>query len=390
MGKRDLVQRVASAFGEGAFLELERALARASPTELLRLERDLRSASTFRQGSLWAYAQMTHATLGYHLVGPYGPSLAAVLSFHRDGRVRESAIVHLAHSARVDHVTLAAFVLRLNDFVDPVRHRALAALERLEPREHVEAYARTLPLIDASETWLRAGQTSFAREVRAKLRADGARQALWRATADADVAVRLSTFKLLFELGPAREVLDRALDDRDASLRRWAARLVLSARVDASDRVHLLPRLERDANPRIRLRGVRARAREGDDPAALQAASLDVDATIRYVARAALLRMGVGGSRERYLAAIQAPSATDRVRIGALAGLSDVGREEDLPIVLHHLAHGTSRVRAEACRTAALLAPAQLQTIVAPLARDPNRKVAHQARVALAKAVGRA
>jgi hypothetical protein len=155
------------------------------------------------------------------------------------------------------------------------------------------------------------------------------------------------------------QVLAAALADVDPITRRWAAELTRRRAITPPEvQAALLPRMERDRAPAVRLVALRARARAGAvDPVAR--AAFDGNAGVRFFARKYLRALGAAvdaiDQRARALAILADPGASRAALVGALATLSDLGRREDAPAVERFLADRRPTVAGEARRTLGLL-----------------------------------
>ncbi|MFB4313931.1 hypothetical protein [Actinomadura sp. 21ATH] len=355
--------------------EIDLLLRGATATELMRLENDYRSR---------------HLSLRRLLVPPHvhemplnvddlelpadgtRTAVLALASLDRSGHLREAAVRELAR-VRDDDLVLPFLLLRLNDVVDPVRLLAAEGCRRwLEP-EHVALLVRMLPLIDGLNTRRRAGPAARIMHDALASGGDVTRAALWSAARTAEATVRASSLRLLSTAEPV-ETVRYAFTLGDPALRRWAARVAVSRRLPNDQQRALLPLLESDPNPRIRLCGLRARVKHPDAEAHLRRAVLDPDARVRYLARSTLRALGRPPSRQVYTDALENPTGIDAI-IGALAGLSDIGTSRDLERLLPFLTHPTARVRAEACRAVAIIDPSALAARLDELRMDPSAKV---------------
>jgi hypothetical protein len=354
--------------------EVDRLLRGATAIELVRLETAYRA----RRLSMWRVLGLRGPRHHRHevddIVLPDGAARTAVLalaSFDRSGLLREAAVRELARMA--DDFVLPFLLLRLNDVVSSVQAMAAQACRRWLVPEHARVVVQVLPLIEGLDNRRRAGE--FARTVREALAhgGDATRAALWSAARTGDPAVRASNLRILAMVEPV-EVVRYVFTLREPALRRWGARLAVSRTLAGEQQHQLLPLLENDSNARIRFQALRARARFPDSEPYLRRAVLDPDVQVRYLARRTLWERGQPVSRETYRYALEHPTGVGDL-IGALAGLSDVGTVRDLDRVLPLLAHPRTRVRAEACRTVAILDPDAMAARVEQLRRDPSAKV---------------
>lgn len=86
-------------------------------------------------------------------------------SFDPDGFVRDAAVRHLA--ARSDTEAVGCLLVRASDWVEPVRRRALAALNDRIDERHALELARELPTIEALAKRARFAQTALGERIEA-------------------------------------------------------------------------------------------------------------------------------------------------------------------------------------------------------------------------------
>lgn len=341
----------------------------ATPSEVLCLEADYRSRrygiASFGLGALLDGRALSGAGPAEHR-----PALAALLSFDRSGYAREAGVAELAEAPGAFPVPF--LLLRLNDPVTEVRDLAQQALAPRLTAEHVPFLVEALPLLDHLGRRRRAGPLLT---VVADLLDRGGTEALWRGAGSEDPALRACCLRWLARVDPVAAIRT-AFATRDPALWRWAARVATSARLTSAEQDALLPCLEESSSPRIRLRALRARARQPHGEGALRRAMLDRDARVRYHARATLYARGLTDlAPQVYRDALAADPPPEAVAIGALGGLADLGAACDVPRVRAFTTHRTACVRAEAWRTLSVLDPQAVAREAARLAADPSRKV---------------
>jgi hypothetical protein len=147
-----------------------------------------------------------------------------------------------------------------------------------------------------------------------------------------------------------------------------------------------LPRLDAHRDPSFRRRAVLARARSQGAEPYLRRALLDPRAIVRHAARE---KLRDGHSRDFYRAVLGAAGAPRRDVIGALAGLAEVGRAEDAPLVLGWTSVDDPPLQAEAIRCLGLVdAEGHVDLLDARRASTYGR-VRREAERALAAVVGK-
>ncbi|MDQ7909428.1 hypothetical protein RB614_33385 [Phytohabitans sp. ZYX-F-186] len=345
--------------------ELDRLLRAATPDAVAVLEGAYRGRRRTLAPVLGAGA----------LTGDFGRSaeaVAALATFDRSGYLREAGVRWLA--GRAGPFALPYLLLRLNDPVDPVRRRAVAAVRARLTAGSATALVPLLPLVEGLGARRRAGPVARAIGELLVAGDPAGRAALWTGARGGDPAVAAACLRLLATVEPAAAA-EHAVRTGDPPLRLWAAAVATAPSLDPAARHHLLALLESDTNPRIRWRVLRARARRPDGEPYLRRALLDPDARVRYLARAGLRALGHTGSADLYRRTLAGAGGTPATTVGALAGLADMGTREDAGRVVRFLEHPNARVRGEAWRALAALDPEAFAARADRLRADPSGKV---------------
>lgn len=281
-------------------------------------------------------------------------SVAALLSLHRSGYVRELGLGALEEA---NAPTVVPFLLlRADDIVASLRKRAEAALlDRLRP-DLAPVLARSLRLVELLAARTRGGGGPVVRGIRDFLAEQP--HALALASADDDPVVRSAAYALRLRNEAAEPVLRAALADADLRIRRFAARRVVSRATSIEEKRALLPLLSASGSPSVRILALRGwHGVDAEDPH-VEAALLDHNAAVRQDARA-LLRAHrpdrpFGETRQRALAVL-ATATSARELVGALGALADIGLRADAAAVTPFTLDARPRVSAEAKRTVAWL-----------------------------------
>jgi hypothetical protein len=304
--------------------------------------------------------------------GAARPIAVALSSSHRDGRVRERAVVALL--ARPCPELVPFLVLRTAEWAAPVRNRARAGLALLlagGPGGHLLA---ALPMALAVQGRLRGG---FAHgQVLAALLSAPAE--VRPALADSpDPVLRRFLFGVASAQGWLRpdDLVAAAESETDVRIRGRAAEAACREAV-WGNRVTTLRRLAGNRRPGVRALALTGLVRLGHDSEV--AGYLDDAAElVRAVARDAARRAGVDASHH-YRAAVAEPVPVT----GAIAGLAETGSLRDAPLLRPLLAHPSAKVRAHAVRALRRLDGVEPDEIV-PLLRDPSPGVVREATAAL-------
>lgn len=280
-------------------------------------------------------------------------AIAAVLSLHRSGYVRELGLRALVRAG--DPRVIPFLLLRADDIVTSIRVAAESALlPRLRP-ENAATFARSLGLTALLAARVRGGKGTLVQAIHAFLSAPEQRAVLSDAAADRDPVVRREVLALRLRDAGAESVLRAALLDRDTTIRWLAARSIAARTTSPDAKRALLPVLASARSPSMRGLALRAWHPVATDDAPFERALLDPNAGVRHIART-LLRARrpdrpFGETRDRALTVLADPAATALALVGALGALADVGLRSDADAVRALLRDERPRVRAEATRT---------------------------------------
>lgn len=272
----------------------------------------------------------------------------AFASMHPNGRIREAAVKYLAQLD--EGRELPFLLLRTNDWVKPVRELARKfTLDRLHPN-YASAYLSNLPLILRLEGCRRVEHGELIDGVGRLLASDACRAVLEDGLRSEDRDTRLACLRFLNSggNGARRDALIKALSDRDALIRLWAARLLLGT-ATGEEREKICDLLEKDRFMPIRREALQACLVAGGTRATakLRSALFDRHRSIRDLARfhlrdeldaAATYREAIGASNGADLAV-------------AIRGLGECGDKSDAKRLATYLDNPTVGIR-EAAVTA--------------------------------------
>lgn len=286
-----------------------------------------------------------------------------VAGCHRDGRIREAAVVHLA-----DHphpAVLAVLALRTVDWVAEVRQRARAAVDAWlsSPRGSLTQLAELAFALRGRDqgAWLAERVEGVLRDLPL-----GSLEPLLAARdrRTRRAAYRAATVGGLLSLS---RLATAAMKDDDLPIRTLCALGAVQAATDPAQLRGLL--VSRTALVRAQaLQAVTA----GGDLAAARAALPDRHPLVRAIAQAALRCSGADPAESYRLLAAQQPPAP-----GAIAGLGETGGADDADLVRRWLVHPRARGRVEAVRALRRLG-ATRSTELVPLLRDESGAVTRQ------------
>lgn len=313
----------------------------------------------------------------------HGIPVLGLASFHASGYVREAAVRELATSTGGGE--LAFLLIRLNDWVEPVRDAAYEAVRsRLVPA-NAPHFVRNLWLVDRLERCGRADHEALVVRVHGLLTGLAGRPALRAALTTDDRWLRRSCYRLLLDSpgddGP--EIIRMAVRDADAMIRLRAIRTA-GVVLDTKGQRELLEQVGRDPFMPVRREALRLWVRHFPDAAesVLRDALLDSSAAIRETARFDLKARGVGEFREFYLSVL-ADTSTTRLR-PALHGLAETGSEADAARVESFLSHPVPGVRGAAVTALSRLHPEEYIPAFVHALEDDSPGVSKAARLALA------
>jgi HEAT repeat protein len=319
---------------------------------------------------------------------PHGILVLGLASFHASGYVREAAVRELATFPGGGE--LPFLLIRLNDWVEPVRDAAYEAVQaRLVPAcaPHV---VRSLWLVERLERCGRADHEALVGRVHELLTGPAGRPALRAALTTDDRWLRRSCYRLLLdrpgEDGP--EIIRMAVRDEDAMIRLRAIRAA-GVVLDTNGLREILEQVGRDPFMLVRREALGLWLRHFPEAAesVLRDALLDSSPALRQTARVVLKERGAGEFREFYLSALADSQAT-RLR-PALFGLAETGSKADAARVESFLSHPAPGVRRAAVTALSRLDPeAYIPAFVRAL-EDDSPGVSKAGRLALAPRTAR-
>ncbi|WNG60388.1 hypothetical protein F0U59_41030 [Archangium gephyra] len=312
------------------------------------------------------------------------PSVATLLTSHPSGYMRQAALLHLLRSGNVD--AWPFLLLRLNDWVLPVREAAHEAATAALPRVPLELLARHFPLVEALRHFKRADHQPFVEAVMTRLCQPDALAWLEKHLDALKWHSRRTAVRLLLK-GPeemARRAAERGLDDTDPVVRRLAVERVEHL-FSEETLPRVLARMERSHSMFIRREAysiyVRRLPTLGE--AKIREALTDPHHAIRDQAQRRL-----SGSVE-LSGLYRAELRETPTRPGALAGLGETGNASDVPLLAPFLAHPRVAVRREAVTALGRLAGDSEVEALRELFLDPAPSVCRAAAQALASRAGR-
>jgi hypothetical protein len=274
--------------------------------------------------------------------------LLGLLTSHGSGYVREAALRKLV---RVDPDFAWPFLLlRINDWVAPIRARALEFAESQLPRLPQEKLVKYLPLVERLKHVGRAEPSGLLRQFDARLATPEGLAALESGLAILPLRSRRAAYvRLLAQPEVSAPFLLRALAENDppvslaAAARSWEV-------LQGAELEPFVQSLERSRLPTVRREAYVAYANRLPAIAdtKLRVALLDPSEAVRDFARVRLQGLNLATFYRESLAA-----AT--LRPGALLGLGEVGNKDDVERLRPFFKDARPRIRRAALRAAVLL-----------------------------------
>lgn len=294
-----------------------------------------------------------------------------------NGYVREVAIRALDDVNTPGPMALAFLMVRLNDWVEPIRELARAIVESLLVPSLASDWVSLLPVVRvlqargrSDHSWLAAGVRRFLSEPEMwpvlvnGLRAD-------------DQIIRREAGKLaLASLNPGRGTfLNEALASTDPIIRHAAVKSIRGTRRrDELDRALAVVRHDRFMPVRRELLYAVAEFAPDLARAHLRECLLDAHASIRHAARVYLRDLEAVDFQAVYAAAVGGPSVR-----AAIAGLGETGHAERAELIRPFLKSGSARITATAVRAIGTLLGDAATPEILPLVADDRPMVSREA-----------
>ncbi len=353
---------------------IEQIIRASDVSTLARLDTEIRRLSD------WQYPPIKPTDvirLSGGMLGPLG-----LLSFHSNGFIREVALKALAE--RTDGLELSFLLIRLNDWVVPIRNAAeRAILDRLRP-EYAEHFIRCLPLVFSLKDKGRINHGTVVEAIIALLQGADARTSLRHALNDRHRAVSRLAFWLLVQHPQSDliSILTDALTTKDTVIRLSAARVLRKQSADESLRT-LLEGLSKDRFMPVRREALCEFAERLPDTATyLHAALLDSHSSMRETARFYLSKVGWTEFSTYYATHLADASRLDLS--AAIEGLGETGNTAHAKTLSCFLTHIDSRVRRAAVRAIGRLDPEKFTQQLLAALLDAQPAVGKAARDVLA------
>ena len=365
---------------EAAHKALTSLIACVPVTRLLELDSWMREALNRwgRSDTSWMKMQPPGVTK-LAVAAEFGP--LALASMHPNGRVREAAVRALAE--RTDGSELPFLLVRLNDWVGPVRDAVRALVSARVRPEYAAHFLGCIPLMLRVEKGQRGQHEWLTEAVTALFNNADAADAMQRGLHSADGNIRRVCLRMAVcgNSMAARAALSAALDDPYPMSRLWALKQ-LTGSADLAAALSLHQKLSGDPFMPVRLESLTALVSHGIEAAndSLTAALLDRHSSVRELARFHLRnRFDVAGF---YRCAIQ--SSNGAALVAAIRGLGEYGTAADTDRVRAFSSSPEIRVRRAAVAACGKLGAEQSQEALLGALADVSPGVSAEARSALA------
>jgi len=268
-----------------------------------------------------------------------------VLASHRSGFVRAEALRLLSNDQSPEAIPF--ILLRLTDWVDPVRSAAELQVRKRLHCEFANGFVRCLPLLDQLARSSRLNQTAV-KEIHGLLCTVASAEALLRGMSSPSHEVRRACFRLSVANAAFQpeEMIDKATLDRDVLVRLWA--FESAARIPTSWQI-LRERARHDPYSPIRRIFFKALENDRETPVSSFFAFLsDPSAAIRHSCQHLLDTRLSGSSAAHYRSALsQSSGHAARIRV---RGLAETGNVDDAKAIAVLISSSSARTRSEVVR----------------------------------------
>ncbi len=358
------------------------------PTDYPWLDELMRAGSSYRwpQTNVWSALKAD----GVHRLLSLGESSTIALgiaTFHRSGYVRQEALRRLASAN--NGVELPFLLLRLNDWVNAVRHTAdLLVRERLISK-YADAFVDNLALLRRLALTQRGRYSEIMQGIAWLLRSEQGRKATQRGLSSDDLELRRACYEFAFQFESVDPMLliEKGLSDRDPAVRAFVIGKCESIR-DAGTTEHFLKRARTDAYAPVRRKALQIFVDKF--PAAaeawLQASLLDSHPSLRGYAQFKMARVHGVQVAEFYRKAISSHDPTTNL-YAAILGLGETGVAGDAPLILPYVSGSVPRIRRAVLRAIARLETEANVDVFQKYISDNSPAVSREAMRGLAKLI---
>lgn len=313
-------------------------------------------------------------------LGITSPAVLGIVSFHSSGYLRELAIQLLARQTSSEE--LSFLLLRVNDWVAPVREAAQRAVRGRFVANYAPAFVQSFRLVTRLQGARRSDHAGIISEIEMFLRAAGC-DALQAGIASPDRDTKRTCYRLLLQASGSTQqaVLAAALTESDPMIRLLAVSQIRGLS-DARLRKESLRLGQKDRFAPVRKRAFETaiELKEASDTW-LRNALLDSHPSVRGLAQFHVAQAGLD-LRDFYRRTIQAKGEE---LYSALSGLGEVGIARDAEIALPFTDSATVKIRRAAVRVIARLSPSEHLDLLERSLADRSGGVSREAASGLVK-----
>ena len=356
-----------------------RLLENATPENILFLDEGIRRAFDWPVPDRWRQLKpgpLSHLSVEDSCRAP----VFGVLSCHPNGYIREAALKRLAQLH--DGSETPYLLIRLNDWVAPVRQAAKKAVMQRFQRQQFSGFLKNLFLVLRLTECCRDDHANVVQSVINELVKPDGHIAIAAALSSPSRLIRRQSYRLsMMTPGSHRlRVVHLGLTSDDVVLRLWSARDARNELPD-DELENSLKWLQRDYSMPVRREALIATIERFTDRAhhALTEALLDRSVSVRDFARFLLKKEGEQDFATFYREAIQ----SEHELATAIAGLGETGNAQDVDTLKPFLQSPESSVRHFAIRSVGALAGDRETETFLELVKDGSGKVSFEACQAL-------
>lgn len=330
---------------------LSRIFGRLSLDRYPRLDRLVRSSSDWLPRGQLGWVGFRPVDI---LQVPDDPALLGLLTFHSDGFVREAALERFGKLPT--RSAFPFFLLRINDWVSPIRDRAKAWICDVVREGGLETViAHHLSLVVKLSEYERSDHRQVQDLLFDAVLSQDDHEALRAVLREGDSGNRRAVASVVVRLELPKQVpfILESIRDRDPIVRLWAARSLEPLETGGFEAARTLREIcLRDRNPGIAVQGIYSLVRRGGEDSRKRLVDLVVHpaASIRHAARFYLGKLGDPPDFRRIYRSRLPGSGSSRSAAALITGLAEVGVKEDIGALTPFLGDTSPRVVRAALR----------------------------------------
>lgn len=282
------------------------------------------------------------------------PIQIIMASFHHDGYVREAALQRLSQFQNGSEIPW--LLIRLNDWVSPIRFKAYRALKQRIHIENVEYFIQLIWLVQRLVGRGKEHHEVLSKDIQQLIVQPEVRDVLHHHVHSEDRYIRYFCYETILNIDQTDvfSLLTQALQDQQLAIRLWATRQVAhilseqeinTTKTTAIRWLDIVYKMLEDDFPSIRRQALDLLHFHFADQAerSLQQALMSDNSAIRETARRHLSQHHSIAYSEYYLDQIW--SKEDKSLTAAIAGLGETGTAEDAEVIAEYKDHDLVKVR---------------------------------------------